>query len=56
MSLTIAIIVFVILALALLGLLTGAMAWPRRLHRHKPAGGRPAARMRWFSGSRRKQV
>jgi hypothetical protein len=46
MTLTITIIVLALLALALLSMLTGVMAWPRHLRRHRPAGGRPAARLR----------
>jgi len=49
MSLTIAIIVLVVLALGLIGILTGVMRWPRNLTPHRARDGRPAARMRRFS-------
>ena len=55
MTLTIAIIVLILLALGLLGLLTGMMSWPRKLTAHRPAGGKPAARMRRFRSPRERR-
>jgi hypothetical protein len=48
MSLTVAIIVLIVLALGLVGLLTGMMSWPRNLTPHRARGGKPAARIRRF--------
>lgn len=52
MSLTVAIIVIVVLAVALLVVLAVSMDRARRLRPHRAAGGRPPARMRWFSRRR----
>jgi len=44
MSLLAVIIVLVLLALALIAVLSGTMALPRHLRRHRPPAGRPAPR------------
>lgn len=48
MDLTTAVILLVLLALALIGGLAWTMTSPKRLRPHRPAGGRPAARMRFW--------
>ena len=53
MTLTIAIIVLVVLALGLIALLSGMMSLPRHMERHRARGGKPAARVRRFSRQRR---
>jgi hypothetical protein len=52
MGLTITIIVLAVLAIVLLGMLTGMMSWPRNMRPHRSRGGRPAARMRRFRRGR----
>jgi hypothetical protein len=47
MSLTVAIIILVVLAVALVGGLAFTMSRPTKLKPHRARGGRPAGRMRW---------
>jgi hypothetical protein len=53
MGLTATIIVLVVLALVLISGLAYAMSRPKELRPHRPAGGRPSARMRFRRRHRR---